>query len=290
MSKKLTAQQEAFCQAYVNASGKRGAASNAYRSAYNTRAGADAVASAAKRLLRQSPIRLRIAELEADRLEEAHDLTPKQEAFCRQYMETGNASEAYRRAYAVSPDAKPGTIYGEASKLLANPKISHRLEELRAAVQRRYEVSIERATGELAKIAYANMDDYVEYLPDGTARLDLAKVTRTQMAAVKKLTFETVLSNAAEAQAAAGAETKDGEKPPKVAVVKCQFELHDKKGPIDSIMKHLGGFKEDNRQRGEAAGAAMAKELSDIEFARWLAFKLSAGAQPPAQFGGASGK
>jgi hypothetical protein len=62
--KKLTAQQEAFCQAYVKAKGKRGAASNAYRTAYNTRMKADGVASAAKRLLRQSPIRLRIAELQ----------------------------------------------------------------------------------------------------------------------------------------------------------------------------------------------------------------------------------
>ena len=29
-------------------------------------------------------------------------LTPKQEAFCRAYVETGNASEAYRQAYPTS--------------------------------------------------------------------------------------------------------------------------------------------------------------------------------------------
>ena len=29
-------------------------------------------------------------------------LTPKQEKFCQVFIETGNASEAYRQAYAVS--------------------------------------------------------------------------------------------------------------------------------------------------------------------------------------------
>lgn len=261
-TRKLTAQQEAFCQAYVKAKGKRGAASNAYREAYNTRMGADAVASAAKRLLRQTPIRVRIAELEADILEEEHDLTPKQEAFCRQYMETGNASEAYRLAYAVSPDTKPGTVYGEASKLLANPKIARRLKELKAALQKRYEVSIERAKEEYAKIAYWNMDDYIERLPGGKARLDLSKVTRTQMAAVQEMTFETVLSSDPEAVEAAG-EVWDGEgKPPKVAVTKCKFKLHPKIGALDSIMKHLGGFRADNEQAGNAAGKAAGEALA----------------------------
>ena len=35
-------------------------------------------------------------------------LTPKQEAFCLAYMETGNASEAYRRAYDAD-NMKPAT-------------------------------------------------------------------------------------------------------------------------------------------------------------------------------------
>ena len=36
-------------------------------------------------------------------------LTPKQENFCLAYLETGNASEAYRRAYDVA-NMKPESI------------------------------------------------------------------------------------------------------------------------------------------------------------------------------------
>ena len=38
----------------------------------------------------------------------AQDLTPKQEAFCLAFLETGNAAQAYRRAYDVAEDAKDG--------------------------------------------------------------------------------------------------------------------------------------------------------------------------------------
>ncbi|WJV25902.1 MULTISPECIES: terminase small subunit [Pseudomonas] len=58
-------------------------------------------------------------------------LTPKQEAFCLAYLKTGNASEAYRQAYAAK-NMKPATINVKASELLSNGKVTVRLEELRA--------------------------------------------------------------------------------------------------------------------------------------------------------------
>lgn len=57
-------------------------------------------------------------------------LTPKQEAFCVAYMETGNASEAYRSAYEAA-SMKSATIHREANSLIANPKVATRLAELR---------------------------------------------------------------------------------------------------------------------------------------------------------------
>ncbi|APY15824.1 hypothetical protein GJU94_13130 [Brucella sp. 10RB9214] len=51
-------------------------------------------------------------------------LTPKQEAFARAYVETGNASEAYRRAYNVGDKTKPESVWVKASELLANGKVS----------------------------------------------------------------------------------------------------------------------------------------------------------------------
>jgi phage terminase small subunit len=57
-------------------------------------------------------------------------LTPKQEAFCLAYVETGNASEAYRRAY-DSAQMQPATINRKAAEMLANGKIRATLSELR---------------------------------------------------------------------------------------------------------------------------------------------------------------
>jgi phage terminase small subunit len=64
------------------------------------------------------------------------DLTPKQEAFCLAFLETGNAAEAYRRAYDVLPEAKDGWLYVEACQLLDNPKIALRLKGLREQAER----------------------------------------------------------------------------------------------------------------------------------------------------------
>ena len=59
-------------------------------------------------------------------------LTPKQETFCLAYMETGNASEAYRSAYDVDEDAKPEGVHVDASKLLADLKGVLRIADLKA--------------------------------------------------------------------------------------------------------------------------------------------------------------
>ena len=57
-------------------------------------------------------------------------LTPKQEAFCLAYLETGNASEAYRRAYDAE-NMKPESINRKAKDVIDNVKIAARVAELR---------------------------------------------------------------------------------------------------------------------------------------------------------------
>lgn len=69
-------------------------------------------------------------------------LTQKQEDFCLAYIETGNASEAYRRAYDAE-NMKPETICKRASELLANGDITGRVKALRKATAER--VAVDRA-------------------------------------------------------------------------------------------------------------------------------------------------
>lgn len=76
------------------------------------------------------------------------NLTPKQEAFCLAYIETGNASEAYRRAgYSTNATAK--TINEAASRLLADSKISARVASVQQIAAERALVSVLSLTEEL---------------------------------------------------------------------------------------------------------------------------------------------
>ncbi|EMB3069436.1 terminase small subunit [Pseudomonas aeruginosa] len=75
-------------------------------------------------------------------------LTPKQEAFCLAYLETGNASEAYRQSYSASRMSDK-QVWEEASKLLKNPKVAQRVEELRAPVRAKAQLTLE---GHLARL------------------------------------------------------------------------------------------------------------------------------------------
>lgn len=69
-------------------------------------------------------------------------LTPKQEAFCLTYIETGNASQAYRQAYDAGR-MKPETINKRASELLTKGDIAGRISELRAAHVERHEITVD---------------------------------------------------------------------------------------------------------------------------------------------------
>ena len=70
------------------------------------------------------------------------ELTPKQEKFCLAYIETGNASEAYRQAYNAEK-MKPAVISVKASELLANGKIAVRVSELREPAAKMAQVTLE---------------------------------------------------------------------------------------------------------------------------------------------------
>ena len=77
------------------------------------------------------------------------ELTEKQEMFCLAFVETGNASEAYRIAYDVGPNTKPETIWRRASELTTSGKVAARVAELKAAAAERLMVTVASLTAEL---------------------------------------------------------------------------------------------------------------------------------------------
>lgn len=117
-------------------------------------------------------------------------MTPKQEKFCQQYVELGNASEAYRQAYNAAA-MKDATVNRKAKELLDNGKITARVDELRAHHAERHDMTVDdiaqmlkedrafarqcqtpaaavSATMGLAKL-YGHLRDKVEHTsPDGS--------------------------------------------------------------------------------------------------------------------------
>jgi phage terminase small subunit len=82
------------------------------------------------------------------------DLTIKQEKFAQKYVELGNASEAYRQAYDTEK-AKPETIWNEAYKLMENPDVAARVNELKQLAAKRHEVTVDSLTDEYESIREA---------------------------------------------------------------------------------------------------------------------------------------
>lgn len=76
------------------------------------------------------------------------ELTEKQEKFCRAYIETGNASEAYRQAYNAEK-MKPETVTIKASELLKNGKVRGRVEELKKRHAKRHDYKVDDLLAEL---------------------------------------------------------------------------------------------------------------------------------------------
>ena len=75
-------------------------------------------------------------------------LTPKQEKFCREFIKTGNQSDAYRAAY-NSENMLPATINNKAYQLINQDDIRARVVQLQAQVAKKFEVTVESLTKEL---------------------------------------------------------------------------------------------------------------------------------------------
>lgn len=88
-------------------------------------------------------------------------LTPKQDAFVVAYLETGNASEAYRRAYDVR-NMKPATINNSAWELMKHPVISARLAQHRDATFERSTIDRAGVLALITEIATADASKLAE--------------------------------------------------------------------------------------------------------------------------------
>lgn len=161
-------------------------------------------------------------------------LTQKQEAFCLAYIETGNASAAYRRAYPVSKKWKDQAVHVNASKMLADAKVSLRISDLRAAVASETIVSEARVIEEAARIG---LFDPGSLFDESGALLPIKKMPPEVRAAIASIEVDELKAS-------------DGTVISRVKKIK----LWDKNSALEKIMRHLGSFEKDNKQKSALDG------------------------------------
>jgi phage terminase small subunit len=95
-------------------------------------------------------------------------LNPKQIAFCEAYVKHGNATQAYIEAGYKTTEKVART---NASKLLTNDNIQQYIQKLQKPALKKAEVTVERITSTLAKIAFGELQDVVEIGENGKPKI-----------------------------------------------------------------------------------------------------------------------
>lgn len=156
--------------------------------------------------------------------------TPKQNRFAEEYIIDLNATQA-----AIRAGYSPNTANEQGARLLTKVSVQTEIQSAIEARSRRTEITADKVLAELAKIAFANMQDYMTVNSDGSAYMDLSSLTREQAAAIQELNCETYTE-----------QDGDTERP----VKKARIKLTDKRGALVDVGKHLGMFTEKLQHEG----------------------------------------
>jgi phage terminase small subunit len=189
----------------------------------------------------------------------------KQERFVQEYIIDLNATQA-----AIRAGYKPKTAYSTGSENLKKPEIQTAIAKAEAERSARTQITADRVLQELAKLAFANMADYMRVGPNGDPVCDFSKLTRDQAAALVEVTVEDFLDGR-------GDNTRE--------VRRIKFKLADKKGALVDIGKHLGMFVDRTEITGKEGGPVEFK--SDIDLSQCSEEELMFLAQLPSK--GSSG-
>lgn len=152
-------------------------------------------------------------------------LTPKQIRFVDEYLVDFNATQAAIRA---GYKAKTAHVIG--AENLRKPKIAEEIARRQKDLQKRTEVSQDRVVKELARIAFANIADY----------LHVETQTRTKDDGTE-VTYQTVMFNETQELSA--------DQRAALAVVKqsvngFELKLHDKIKALELLGRHIGMFND----------------------------------------------
>ena len=149
-------------------------------------------------------------------------LPPRHRLFVDAFLVSLNGAKAARDAGYSGKSAK-----FSGHELLQRPEIKAAITEAMARRSARTEITQDRVLQELALIGFADMGDYLDLDEDGVARLDLSNLPEGATKVIAEITQDVYV---------------DGRGKKGREVKKTKLKLHDKRGALVDMARHLGMF------------------------------------------------
>jgi len=155
------------------------------------------------------------------------ELTEKQEKYCQSYLICGNQSTAYRLAYDAE-SMNQNSVGVEACKMHADPRISLRIKELQKEAYERNKIEIDEIIQTLAGMVRFDIADL--YDENGV----LKNIQQIPVHA-RQMISELLVDEIKMQDTVIGHSRK--------------IKTINKLDAIEKLMKHLGGYEKDNKQK-----------------------------------------
>lgn len=189
-------------------------------------------------------------------------LNEHQKEFCKRYLKTLNAAEAYREMH---PGCKDTVAASQGRKWLSMPKIRAAIQVEMDKRAKRLDIEPDRVLQEIAKLAFSDVQAL--FHPNGSLKAvpDLDPVIAKAIASVEVVAR----------QAIGRPSNKSRAKGVKVEYVH-KYRLWDKLGALEKLGKHLKLFNDNEHKHMGPNGEPLfpKKEMTDLELARKVAFIL----------------
>ena len=161
-------------------------------------------------------------------------MTIRQQVFVREYLLDQNATRA-----AIAAGYSNKSAHAAGSRLLKHVEVRAELARCLTKTTNKLDISAEKVLGEIANLAFSNMQDYTGVTEDGQLDIDLSKLTREQFAAIQEITVDTTGGSG------------DGERR---RVLRTRFKLADKKGSLELLGNYMKLFSERVEHTGADGG------------------------------------
>lgn len=143
-------------------------------------------------------------------------LTPKKKIFIKEYLVDRNATQA-----AIRAGYSKRTAYSQGQRLLKDVEVAAEINKANEKANERNEITVDRIRQEMARVAFSNVENYLEWGPEGIRLKDSNELPEDALRAI------------AEVSESFGKEGNN-----------IKFKLHNKMVALEQLAKHCGMYVE----------------------------------------------